>query len=93
MQKVAVLFGGPLRQEFPKIIPARQYMSLAKANALNLPYSTREGPKKFEKLQSEILQNWNPNSKSHFEQMKICKQLLEIGNYKQKSSHYSLHYL
>ena len=78
MQKLAVLFEGPLRQEFPKTIPARQYMSLAKANALNLPFSTREAPKRFEKLKNEFLQNWEPTDRVHTEQLKICKQLLEI---------------
>ena len=78
MQKLAVLFNGPLKQEFPRVIPARQYLSLAKANALNLPFSTKDAPRKFEKLQKEMRLSWGPEDKIHAEQLKLCKQLLEI---------------
>ena len=78
-QKLAVLYSGPLKQDLPDVIPARQYMSTNKANALNLPYSTREAKMKFERMEKNALMYWEPEDKTHSEKMKECKKMLETG--------------
>ena len=86
LQKLAVLYDGPLVQNLPDVIPARQYMSTSKANALNLPHTTREAKTKFERMENNALIHWGPEDKIHTEKMKDCKKLLEIG----KLSYYIL---
>ena len=83
MQKLLVLYEGPLRQELPKSIPARQYISSAKANALFLPFTSKEAKAKFESLVKKSKLHWEIDDlKVHMEQQKLCKQLLELGIFK-----------
>ena len=80
-QKWMAFHTGPLVQSFPNQIPPRKYLSHKVAQALKLPYTCAEAFRKFKKLLSESKTDWELNDQEHEEQLKICKEILELGSY------------
>ena len=80
-QKWMAFHSGPLVQSFPKQIPPRKYLSHKLAQALKLPYTCAEAFQKFKKLLSQCKEDWEVDDKVHGEQMKICREILELGAY------------
>ena len=66
---------------FPNQIPPRKYLSHKVAQALKLPYTCAEAFRKFKKLLAESKTEWELNDQEHEEQLKICKEILELGSY------------
>lgn len=80
-QKWAAFFGGPLTQAFPTQIPPRKYISHACAQALRLPYTSKEAFLKYKCMVGLCKTDWALEEKAHAEQMKLCIDLLELGAY------------
>ena len=80
-RKFAAFFGGPLAQAFPSQIPPRKYISHACAQALRLPYTTKEAFLKFKCMTGLFKDDWSLDDKTHKEQMKLCTEVLELGAY------------
>ena len=80
-QKWAAFHSGPLVQCLPAQIPPRKYISHASAQALRLPYTSKEAFLKFKCLLGLCKDDWPLDEKSHKEQMKLCMDLLELGAY------------
>ena len=72
---------GPLVEVFPKQIPPRKYLSHKVAQALKLPYTCAEAFTKFKALLERCKTDWEVNDKEHDEQMKICREILQLGCY------------
>ena len=78
-QKFDAMYEGVLKQKLPETIPARQYVSANVAQALSLPYSSRDAVKKFNNLLQKTKSSWNIESSEHAEQMKLGAALIELG--------------
>ena len=80
-QKWMAFHTGPLVQSFPKQIPPRKYLSHKLAHTLKLPYTCAEAFQKFKKLLNQCKEDWEVDDKIHGEQMRICREMLELGAY------------
>lgn len=72
---------GPLVEAYPNQIPPRKYLSHKVAQALKLPYTCAEAFTKFKFLLTQCKSDWELNEKEHEEQLRICKEILQLGCY------------
>ena len=79
MQKFKALFEGPLSQVFPNFVPARNYISHGVAQAMQLPYSSKEAWLKYQGLIKLCKMDWKIEEKEHSEQYKLGVSFLELG--------------
>lgn len=81
LRKWNAFYEGPLVQAFPNQVPPRTYISHTCAQALKLPYTTKEAFLKFRCMIDLCKKEWDLNGKTHADQMKLCIELLELGAY------------